>query len=100
MPDLGTPGAGSPRLPLRPSRPAGRGCNRAKTPLVVPPYEPTAPDRRPRRALRGARVRRGHRMAAVVRRGLREQARREHRFVILDLEAVWCHWCHVMDATT
>jgi uncharacterized protein YyaL (SSP411 family) len=20
----------------------------------------------------------------------------EKRFVILDLEAVWCHWCHVM----
>src|SRR5258708_5364250 len=29
-----------------------------------------------------------------------EQARREKRFVLLDLEAVWCHWCHVMDATT
>ena len=29
-----------------------------------------------------------------------EQARREHRFVLLDLEAVWCHWCHVMDETT
>jgi len=28
------------------------------------------------------------------------QARREHKFVLLDLEAVWCHWCHVMDATT
>ena len=28
------------------------------------------------------------------------QARREHKLVILDLEAVWCHWCHVMDATT
>lgn len=28
------------------------------------------------------------------------QARREHRFVLLDLEAVWCHWCHVMDSTT
>ncbi|MGH8042050.1 MAG: thioredoxin domain-containing protein [Rudaea sp.] len=27
-------------------------------------------------------------------------ARREHRFVILDLEAVWCHWCHVMDQKT
>jgi len=27
-------------------------------------------------------------------------ARREHRFVIMDLEAVWCHWCHVMDETT
>ncbi len=28
------------------------------------------------------------------------RARREDRFVLLDLEAVWCHWCHVMDATT
>jgi uncharacterized protein YyaL (SSP411 family) len=27
-------------------------------------------------------------------------AKREHRFVIMDLEAVWCHWCHVMDETT
>src|SRR2546430_13534532 len=29
-----------------------------------------------------------------------EQARREKKFVMLDLEAVWCHWCHVMDETT
>src|SRR6202453_2973084 len=28
------------------------------------------------------------------------QARREHKFVLLDLHAVWCHWCHVMDDTT
>ncbi|HEV2963184.1 MAG TPA: DUF255 domain-containing protein [Candidatus Angelobacter sp.] len=28
------------------------------------------------------------------------QAKREHRFVLLDLEAIWCHWCHVMDETT
>ena len=28
------------------------------------------------------------------------QARREHKFVLLDLQAVWCHWCHVMDGTT
>ncbi len=28
------------------------------------------------------------------------RARRENRFVILDLEAVWCHWCHVMDEKT
>jgi uncharacterized protein len=28
------------------------------------------------------------------------QAKRENRFVIMDLEAVWCHWCHVMDETT
>ncbi len=28
------------------------------------------------------------------------RASAEKRFVILDLEAVWCHWCHVMDQTT
>jgi len=28
------------------------------------------------------------------------QAQRERRFVLLDLEAVWCHWCHVMNVTT
>ncbi len=28
------------------------------------------------------------------------QAQREHKFVLLDLEAVWCHWCHVMDRET
>lgn len=29
-----------------------------------------------------------------------ERAKAENRFVILDLEAVWCHWCHVMEETT
>ena len=28
------------------------------------------------------------------------RARREKRLILLDLEAVWCHWCHVMDETT
>ena len=28
------------------------------------------------------------------------EAKRSHRFVLLDLEAVWCHWCHVMDEKT
>ncbi len=28
------------------------------------------------------------------------QAKAEHKFVLLDLEAVWCHWCHVMDDIT
>jgi uncharacterized protein YyaL (SSP411 family) len=28
------------------------------------------------------------------------QAAKNHRFVILDLHAVWCHWCHVMDDKT
>src|SRR5262245_27460710 len=28
------------------------------------------------------------------------RARSEHRLVLLDLGAVWCHWCHVMEETT
>ncbi len=27
-------------------------------------------------------------------------ARQRHKLVLLDLEAVWCHWCHVMDDVT
>ncbi len=29
-----------------------------------------------------------------------ERARREHKLVLLDGAAEWCHWCHVMDETT
>lgn len=29
-----------------------------------------------------------------------ERAKKENKLVILDLEAIWCHWCHVMDAKT
>src|SRR5688572_8149296 len=29
-----------------------------------------------------------------------QHAKRENRFVLLYLEAVWCHWCHVMDEKT
>jgi uncharacterized protein len=29
-----------------------------------------------------------------------KRAKAENRFVLLDLEAVWCHWCHVMEQTT
>lgn len=32
--------------------------------------------------------------------GVFARARAEKRFVILDLQAVWCHWCHVMDEKT
>jgi uncharacterized protein YyaL (SSP411 family) len=32
--------------------------------------------------------------------GVFADAARQHRFVLLDLHAVWCHWCHVMDQTT
>jgi uncharacterized protein YyaL (SSP411 family) len=29
-----------------------------------------------------------------------DRARKENRFVLLDLGAVWCHWCHVMENIT
>ncbi|MCC7045315.1 MAG: thioredoxin domain-containing protein [Alphaproteobacteria bacterium] len=29
-----------------------------------------------------------------------DEAKRENRFVVLYLKAVWCHWCHVMEGTT
>lgn len=29
-----------------------------------------------------------------------QQAKQEHKLVLLDLAAVWCHWCHVMDEKT
>ena len=29
-----------------------------------------------------------------------QQAKAQNKFVLLDLEAVWCHWCHVMDENT
>ena len=32
--------------------------------------------------------------------GIFARAGQEHRLVILDLEAVWCHWCHVMERET
>ncbi|MBI1861638.1 MAG: thioredoxin domain-containing protein [Deltaproteobacteria bacterium] len=32
--------------------------------------------------------------------GLFQKATAEKKLVILDLEAIWCHWCHVMDEKT
>jgi len=29
-----------------------------------------------------------------------EEARNAKKLIVLDLEAVWCHWCHVMDQKT
>jgi uncharacterized protein YyaL (SSP411 family) len=29
-----------------------------------------------------------------------DKAKKENKLIIMDLEAVWCHWCHVMDAKT
>src|SRR5262245_30418613 len=29
-----------------------------------------------------------------------ERAAAEHKLVLLDVGAVWCHWCHVMDEKT
>ncbi|MBX9570588.1 MAG: DUF255 domain-containing protein [Candidatus Obscuribacterales bacterium] len=28
------------------------------------------------------------------------RAKKEKKLVVLDLEAIWCHWCHVMDQKT
>jgi hypothetical protein len=28
------------------------------------------------------------------------RAKAEHKFIVLDGSAEWCHWCHVMEATT
>ena len=28
------------------------------------------------------------------------RAKREHRFIVMDGSAEWCHWCHVMEAVT
>lgn len=32
--------------------------------------------------------------------GIFAQAKKEKKLVLLDLGAVWCHWCHVMDEKT
>ena len=32
--------------------------------------------------------------------GLCAGAKEDNRFVLLDLGAVWCHWCHVMEDVT
>ena len=29
-----------------------------------------------------------------------EEAKRENKPILLDIGAVWCHWCHVMDRET
>ena len=29
-----------------------------------------------------------------------EKAKKENKPILLDLTAVWCHWCHVMDSTS
>src|SRR4051812_32928447 len=33
-------------------------------------------------------------------RDVLDRAAAEHRLVLLDVGAVWCHWCHVMDEQT
>ena len=32
--------------------------------------------------------------------GLFDRAQKETRYVLLNMEAVWCHWCHVMEEKT
>ncbi len=31
---------------------------------------------------------------------LLDQAGKEHKYILLHMAAVWCHWCHVMEGTT
>jgi uncharacterized protein YyaL (SSP411 family) len=31
---------------------------------------------------------------------LLDEAGREHKYILLHMAAVWCHWCHVMEGTT
>ena len=31
---------------------------------------------------------------------LKASSKKENKIIFMDLEAVWCHWCHVMDKTT
>lgn len=52
--------------------------------------EEESPPAAPREALAWARL-----DAATFAR-----AKAEHRFVVIDGSAEWCHWCHVMEATT
>lgn len=52
--------------------------------------------------LAAARARGAHPLIAWSpwRREVFDRARAEGRYVLLDGAAAWCHWCHVMDATT
>lgn len=74
------------------------GCARGARPVTASPVYrvPPAVDIARARS-RGARV--------LVRwsdwsRETFARARAEGRFILLDGAAEWCHWCHVMDATT
>src|SRR6201991_4185603 len=29
-----------------------------------------------------------------------DRAAKEHKYILLHMAAVWCHWCHVMEGTT
>ena len=56
------------------------------------------PPRRPH--VRSACARRGHWRWAELNAETFARARAEGRIVLIDGSAEWCHWCHVMDATT
>ena len=49
----------------------------------------------------GSRVKRDHEIAwRAWGPAAFEEAKRLDRLVLLDITAVWCHWCHVMDETS
>jgi uncharacterized protein YyaL (SSP411 family) len=74
----------------------GLGCGTTMTPSVRPARPATSaeashsPSGAPREALTWAEL-----DASTF-----AKARAEGRFVVVDGSAEWCHWCHVMEATT
>jgi uncharacterized protein len=76
------------------------GCRPAATPAPLhattpaPGSAPEASDEGPSGAPRGALAWASFEPATFTR------AQAEKRFVLIDGAAEWCHWCHVMEATT
>ena len=86
---------------------------RCNAPCPLSGASPRVGGRPPCRAARRSRPARSRRERRRGRAGARERlawadldaatfarARAEERFVVIDGSAEWCHWCHVMEATT
>ncbi len=78
----------TPDTPPLPAAPAPRGLVRAGTPAAV--------DIAAARARGAARTFTWRPWSAEA----FAEARRDHKLILLDGAAEWCHWCHVMDETT
>jgi uncharacterized protein len=70
----------------------GLGCAspHAKPPQAAPPAAPATPQGAPRESLPWA----------TFSPETFARAKAERKYVVLDGSAEWCHWCHVMEATT